>query len=74
MGLLVDNDLFMGGSIMTVAADHDVVILGSGPAGLQAAIHAVRRKVGVLVLGKEAKSSDTSDSGGSKPSSGAAKT
>jgi thioredoxin reductase (NADPH) len=36
---------------------HDVVILGAGPAGLQAAIHAVRRKVSVLVIGKPAKSS-----------------
>ncbi len=35
----------------------DVVILGTGPAGLQAAIHAARRKVSVLVMGKEAKSS-----------------
>jgi thioredoxin reductase (NADPH) len=35
----------------------DVMILGTGPAGLQAAIHAARRKVSVLVLGKETKSS-----------------
>jgi thioredoxin reductase (NADPH) len=35
----------------------DVVILGTGPAGLQAAIHAARRKVSVLVFGKESKSS-----------------
>lgn len=35
----------------------DVVILGSGPAGLQAAIHAARKKVSVLVVGKELKSS-----------------
>ena len=35
----------------------DVIILGSGPAGLQAAIHAARAKVSVLVMGKPAKSS-----------------
>ena len=37
--------------------DYDLVILGAGPAGLQAAIHAARRKVSVLVLGKLPKSS-----------------
>lgn len=36
---------------------YDVLIVGTGPAGLQAAIHAVRRKVTVLVLGREHKSS-----------------
>ncbi len=36
---------------------YDVVILGAGPAGLQAAIHAARKKVSVLVVGKETKSS-----------------
>ncbi|MCF8106150.1 MAG: FAD-dependent oxidoreductase [Desulfohalobiaceae bacterium] len=35
----------------------DVIVLGAGPAGLQAAIHAARRKVSVLVLGKLPKSS-----------------
>ncbi|MBI4774702.1 MAG: NAD(P)/FAD-dependent oxidoreductase [Deltaproteobacteria bacterium] len=36
---------------------YDVVILGSGPAGLQAAIHAGRRKASVLVLGRLPRSS-----------------
>jgi len=36
---------------------YDVVILGTGPAGLQAAIHAGRAKVSVLVMGREHKSS-----------------
>ena len=36
---------------------YDVIILGAGPAGLQAAIHAARRKVSVLVIGQSAKSS-----------------
>ena len=41
-----------------MAGDHfDVIILGTGPAGLQAAIHAVRTKVSVLVLGKQHRSS-----------------
>ena len=39
------------------SSEFDVVILGTGPAGLQAAIHAARSKVSVLVLGKQHKSS-----------------
>ncbi|MEW6218218.1 MAG: FAD-dependent oxidoreductase [Thermodesulfobacteriota bacterium] len=35
----------------------DVIIIGSGPAGLQAAIHAVRKKASVLVLGRPERSS-----------------
>jgi thioredoxin reductase (NADPH) len=36
---------------------YDVIILGTGPAGLQAAIHAARTKVSVLVMGRGHKSS-----------------
>ena len=32
--------------------EYEVVILGTGPAGLQAAIHAARAKVSVLVMGR----------------------
>jgi thioredoxin reductase (NADPH) len=42
---------------MLKTTNFDVVILGSGPAGLQAAIHAARKKTSVLLLGKETKSS-----------------
>jgi thioredoxin reductase (NADPH) len=42
---------------MLEKTDYDVVIIGTGPAGLQAAIHAARKKVSVLVMGKETKSS-----------------
>ena len=37
--------------------DYDILILGTGPAGLQAAIHAARAKASVLVMGREQKSS-----------------
>ncbi len=36
---------------------HDVVILGSGPGGLQAAIHSSRKKASTLMLGRMHKSS-----------------
>ena len=36
---------------------YDVILRGTGPAGLQSAIHTARRKVSVLVLGKFRKSS-----------------
>lgn len=42
---------------MLAKTKFDVVIFGTGPAGLQAAIHAARKKTAVLVLGKETKSS-----------------
>jgi thioredoxin reductase (NADPH) len=42
---------------MDTLDQYAVVILGTGPAGLQAAIHAARKKVSVLVMGKETKSS-----------------
>ncbi|MEW6595777.1 MAG: NAD(P)/FAD-dependent oxidoreductase [Thermodesulfobacteriota bacterium] len=35
----------------------DVLIIGAGPAGLQAAVHAVRKKASVVVLGKPGQSS-----------------
>ncbi|MFZ5759122.1 MAG: NAD(P)/FAD-dependent oxidoreductase [Thermodesulfobacteriota bacterium] len=34
----------------------DVIVVGAGPAGLQAAVHAVRKKASVLVLGRPQKS------------------
>lgn len=36
---------------------YDVMIIGAGPAGLQAAVHAVRKKATVLVLGRAENSS-----------------
>ena len=42
---------------MTLRDCYDVVILGVGPAGLQAAVHAARRKASVLLLGSARKSS-----------------
>ena len=42
---------------MTLNEAIDVVILGTGPAGLQAAIHAARRKASVVIFGKPVKSS-----------------
>ena len=36
---------------------YDLIVLGTGPAGLQAAIHAARAKVSVLVLGRQPRSS-----------------
>ena len=45
------------GRINLARKNYGVLILGSGPAGLQAAIHAARRKVSVLVAGKTRKSS-----------------
>jgi thioredoxin reductase (NADPH) len=36
---------------------YDLIVLGTGPAGLQAAIHAARAKIAVLVLGRQPRSS-----------------
>lgn len=36
---------------------YDVLIIGAGPAGLQAAVHAVRKKASVVVLGRPERSS-----------------
>lgn len=40
-----------------MVSECDVLILGSGPAGLQAAVHAARSKVSVAVLGRAQRSS-----------------
>lgn len=40
-----------------IIPSYDVIILGTGPAGLQAAIHAARKKARVLVLGRPESSS-----------------
>ncbi len=42
---------------MSEQIEVDVLIIGAGPAGLQAAIHAVRKKASVLVVGRIEKSS-----------------
>jgi thioredoxin reductase (NADPH) len=36
---------------------YDLIVLGTGPAGLQAAIHAARAKISVMVLGRQPRSS-----------------
>jgi thioredoxin reductase (NADPH) len=52
------NTLFQPRKEETMIEDaYEVIILGAGPAGLQAAIHAVRSSVSVLVLGKQHRSS-----------------
>jgi thioredoxin reductase (NADPH) len=47
----------MDEKIEKVIPSYDVIILGTGPAGLQAAIHAARKKAKVLVLGRPESSS-----------------
>ena len=50
--LSYESSMIKGGEM-----DFDVVILGSGPAGLQAAVHAARTKASVAVLGRVQRSS-----------------
>jgi thioredoxin reductase (NADPH) len=42
---------------MSEQSHYDVIILGTGPAGIQAAIHAARKKISVAMLGRQSKSS-----------------
>jgi thioredoxin reductase (NADPH) len=44
-------------SKMDIKKEYEIIILGVGPAGLQAAIHAARAKVSVLLMGKPENSS-----------------
>jgi len=54
---LFGNFLALSGEDAMTEDTCDVIVLGAGPAGLQAAIHAVRAKVSVMVLGKQHRSS-----------------
>jgi thioredoxin reductase (NADPH) len=50
------NFCFLKGGTMDNSV-YDVVVIGAGPAGIQAAIHAVRKKSKVLLLGRVERSS-----------------
>lgn len=52
---IIDYEVKMEGKEDAVC--YDVVIIGAGPAGIQAAIHAVRKKATVLLLGRIERSS-----------------